>query len=106
MPNQPKLNLSLLQERCQRLQDLLRVHSPTEPDAALCLRALTPLFDQVMSGGISAPVSGRAPCGYYFHEGSLRRYPSLEDAYGAFSMALQGVDAESLLKSFPKVPTR
>jgi hypothetical protein len=104
MPSPPKLDLPLLQDRCQKLRNLLRSHSATEPDAALCLRELTPLFDHVMSGGISAPVSGPAPCGYYFHEGSLRKSPSLEHAYSEFSMALQGVDAQSLLGSLGKKP--
>lgn len=100
MPIEPKLNLPALQASCARLQSLLEDYSTTESDAELCLRELDPLFQQVMSGQIVEPRKGPAPCIYYFHEGSLRKYEALEKAYADFSAALQGWDDNSLRELF------
>ena len=99
MQSIPQLNLQVLQDSCKRLRALLQTYSNLEPDAALCLRELTPIFDQVMASQIHEPRHGAAPCGYYFHEGSLRKYPELEEAFSDFSMAWQGWDQASI-KSF------
>ena len=106
MPTEPQsLDLPYLQNKCEKLRESLQSYSSREPDAALCLRELTPLFDQVMSGQIFVPRKGAAPCGYYFHEGSLRKYPILEDAYANFSMALQGSDPLQLKALLDKTRT-
>ena len=103
MSTSPKLDLPTLQDRCKRLQDLLQRYSATEPDAALCLRELKPIFDQAMAGQISEPRKYGAPCGYYFTEGSLRQYRELENAFAQFSMALQGYSDEYLEALIAKV---
>ncbi len=101
MPSDPIFNILALQENCVKLQHLLEEYSTIESDAALCLRELAPLFNQILTDQITAPRKGAAPCGYYFHEGSLRKHASLEDEYANFSMSLQGWDTSSLQKLLP-----
>lgn len=86
----PKIDPPLLQERCKRLRQFLEDYSGSEPEAALCLKSLTPLFDDVMANKIHTPRRGIAPCAYYFLEGRLRQYRELEEAFADFSAALQG----------------
>ena len=95
MATQPTINPSLLQERCQRLRQLLEDFG-SEPEAALCLKSLTPLFDNVMANKIHTPHRGVAHCAYYFVEGQLGAHRELVEAFAAFSAALQGLDDAAL----------
>jgi hypothetical protein len=95
MTPQPKIDPLLLQARCRRLRQLLTSYSGTEPEAALCLQNLSPLFDDVMADKIRAPRLG-VPCAYYFVEGQLRRHRELEEAFADFSAALEGLDETAL----------
>jgi hypothetical protein len=96
MSTQPKIDPSLLQARCNRLKQLLEGYSDSEPEAALCLTHLSPLFADVMANKIHTPRQGAAPCASYFIEGRLRQHPELEEAFADFSAALQGLDDATL----------
>jgi len=96
MATQPTIDPSLLQERCKRLRQLLADYSGSEPEAALCLKSLTRLFDDVMANKIHTPRRGGAPCAYYSVEGRLRQHRELEEAFADFSAALQGLDDATL----------
>ena len=96
MSTQPKIDPPLLQARSSRLKKLLEAYSDSEPEAALCLKHLSPLFADVMANKIYKPRRGLAPCGYYFIEGRFRQHPELEKAFADFSAALQGLDDTTL----------
>ena len=92
MSTQPKIDPPLLQARSNRLKQLLEAYSASEPEAALCLKHLSPLFADAMANEIHTPRQGVAPCAFHFVEGRLRQYPELEEAFADFSAALQGLD--------------
>ena len=96
MSTQPKIDPPLLQARSNRLKQLLEAYSDSEPEAALCLKHLSPLFADAMANKIHTPHRGVAPCASYFSEGRLRQYPELEEAFADFSAALQGLDDATL----------
>jgi len=96
MTTEPKIDPFLLQARCKRLKQLLEDYSPTEPEAALCLKSLSSLFDDAMANKIHIPHPGVAPCAYYFFDGRLREHRELETAFADFSAALQGLDDTAL----------
>ena len=96
MSTQPRIDLPLLQARSNRLKQLLEAYADREPEAALCLKHLSPLLSDVMTNKIHTPRRGVAPCAFYFIEGRLRQYPDLEEAFADFSAALQGLDDATL----------
>jgi len=96
MSTQPRIDPPLLQARSNRLKQLLEAYSDSEPEAALCLKRLSPLFADAMANKIHTPRRGVAPCAFYFVEGRLRQHPELEEAFANFSAALQGLDDGTL----------
>jgi hypothetical protein len=96
MSTQAKIDPPLLQARSNRLKQLLEGYADSEPEAALCLKQLSPLFAEAMANKIHTPHRGVAPCAFYFVEGRLRQYPELEEAFADFSAALQGLDDAAL----------
>jgi hypothetical protein len=104
MTAQPKIDPVLLQSRCKRLRLLLEDYSGTEPEAAICLKSLSRLFDDVMANRTHTPHRGAAPCAHYFVEGKLREHRELEEAFADFSAALQGLD-DATLRAFRRGST-
>lgn len=102
MSSTPRINLPFLRERCKVLRDLLQSYSVTEPEAELCLRELSPIFVRALAGKIVQPLKTQPPCAYYFHEGSLGKYRSLEEAFSSFSMAIQGYDSAATRALFER----
>ena len=100
MSTQPKIDPPLLQARSNRLKQLLEAYSDSEPEAALCLKHLSPLFADAMANKIHTPRRGVAPCAFYFVEGRLRQHPELEEAFADFSAALQGLDDATLRETW------
>lgn len=96
----PKLDLSQLRAAAERLRALLEQYAHSKPDAALCLRELTVMFNYIKTCTTFELRKMAAPCGYYFIEGSLRECPGLEAAYSEFSSATQGWSNESLSALF------
>jgi hypothetical protein len=96
MSTQPRIDPPLLQARSNRLKQLLETYSDTEPEAALCLKHLSPLFADAMANKILTPLRGVAPCAHYCVEGRLRQHPQLEEAFADFSAALRGLDDATL----------
>ncbi|NGY05773.1 hypothetical protein [Solimonas terrae] len=90
------VDLPTLQDCCNALIELLKKYSSTESDAALCLRILRPIFDEILSGERIEPY-GEIPCAYYFHQGSLSRHLELEEAYSKFATAARGINREKLI---------
>jgi hypothetical protein len=61
--------------------------------------ALEPLLALAGSGALSAPLPwGDIPGGRYFNEGSLRRYPELEQAFARFRIEATGGESPALRK--------
>ena len=89
------MNTKALHQAAEALHGLLTSYSATEPDARLCLQHLAPLLARARQPNF-VPIKEAAPCAYYFHEGSLRKYPDLEKAFSSFSMAAQGISSERL----------
>ena len=88
------MNIIALKHAATKLDALLHQYAVSEPDAAVVRQSLSSLLTQISSATTFAPLKGAAPCGHYFHEGSLRAYPELERAYSQFSMYAQGQDPE------------
>ena len=86
-----------LVDACNELEKLLKQYAANEPDALLCLSALTPLFEKIKQSSDFESIS-KIPGGYYFHEGSLRKYEELEDAYSRFAVLARGLDPEDIEK--------
>jgi hypothetical protein len=84
--------LEQLKQAAEKLEGMLKDLAPKEPAAARCLKVLSPTFARIKAG-VDAPCP-RAPCGYDFHEGDLRKYRDLEAAYSLFSVLVTGKDPE------------
>src|SRR5438105_2363401 len=89
------IDRSKLRAEAIALRKLLRRYARRERDAALCLRELNPLLFKATWWLVREPVKS-VPCGWYFHEGSLRQYPELEEAYSKFAVRAQGTDMKKL----------
>lgn len=89
-----RLDLAEVQAAAITLRDQLLAHSAQEPVAASCLRALTPILDEVFAGRRTEPYE-RVPCGYDFNEGVLREYVELASAYSRFAFLAEGGDEEA-----------
>lgn len=102
MPDKNNIDLKQLQKECKELQSMLIKFSNKESDALLCLEALEHIFKQVMSGEIMTQYN-KIPCDYYFHEGTLRQFPELEEAYSSFTFRLRGGNESALNTFFKKL---
>ncbi len=89
------MNLEKLKTEAIYLMQLLEKFSLDEPDAKLCLETLRPYINKAIEGDIKKPVKN-IPCGYYFHEGTLRKYYELEEAYSNFTFRITGGNEEKL----------
>jgi hypothetical protein len=88
-----------LQALATELEQLLARLAPTDGEVADLRSALAPLLAQVATGALSAPLPwGDIPGGRYFNEGSLRRYPELEQAFGRFRIEATGGESPVLRK--------
>lgn len=72
-----------------QLEKLLVKYSKTDETAKFVLSDLKVLIGNVIKGDIDIPLK-RVPRGYDFHEGELRQYSELEEAYSYFSTKLKG----------------
>jgi len=95
-------DIERLREESLILYKLLVEYSKKEANAKLCLEALKPIFEEIMSGKVSKPYED-IPCGYYFHEGALRCYEDLEDAYSTFSVSARGGDRQAYGEFFKSI---
>ncbi len=73
-----------------------------DPAADEMLRALKPLLDAAQVGDLRAPIR-TVPGGWQFHEGTLRQYPELEEAYAQLSATATGVDRAELRDFFERL---
>lgn len=81
------------------LKRLLIHYASQEPEAAMCLRELAPLIDDIIIGIARLPVK-HVSCGWHFVEGGLRKYSDLEDAYAKFVFSAAGGDERKLHRFF------
>lgn len=84
-----------LKQASQKLWDLLLKYRDQEAEADLCFKALEPLLKEAAQEKMVQPLFD-IPCGYYFHEGSLRKYPDLEEAYSNFAVLARGQDSQAI----------
>lgn len=99
------IDLEALRKEARRLWDLLEHYSSLEKDAGLCLSELKPILTEVISANVTTPYE-RIPCGWYFHEGSLRKFSDLEEAYSAFAFRAKGRDADAVKPLIDKIDSR
>lgn len=90
-----KMDIKKLQAECRVLKDLLNKYRRALPEVSKCIDLLEPIFKEILSGNIKRQYK-RIPCGYYFHEGELRNYPELEEAYSKFAFTAEGGDDNDL----------
>lgn len=79
----------------KNLKSVLLKYIDKEHQARLALQDLEPLINGVISQKIKLPVKD-VPRSHDFHEGDLRKYPELEEAYASFSFLIQGFDEKEL----------
>lgn len=99
------IDLEALRKDARRLWDLLERYSPLEKDAGLCLSELKPILTEVMNANVTTPYK-RIPCGWYFVEGSLRKFSDLEEAYAAFAFRAEGHDADAVKALIDEIDNR
>ena len=88
-----------LQALAAELEQLLARLAPADAEVADLRSAVEPLLALADSGALSAPLAwGDIPGGRYFTEGSLRRYPALEQAFARFRIEATGGESPALRK--------
>jgi hypothetical protein len=66
------------------LKDILLDKVEADRNVYLAYNDLSLILDAAIDGSIEIPLS-QIPQNYDFHEGNLRKYPDLEDAFSKFS---------------------
>ena len=88
-----------LQALAAELEQLLARLAPADAEVADLRSAVESLLALAGSGALSAPLAwGDIPGGRYFTEGSLRRYPALEQAFARFRIEATGGESPALRK--------
>lgn len=88
-----------LQTLAAELEQLLARLAPADGEVADLRSALGSLLALAGSGALSVPLPwGEIPGGRYFNEGSLRRYPELEQAFARFRIEATGGESPALRK--------
>lgn len=88
-----------LQALAAELEQLLARLAPVDAEVDDLRSAVEPLLALAGSGALSAPLAwGDIPGGRYFTEGSLRRYPALEQAFARFRIEATGGESPALRK--------
>ena len=88
-----------LQALAAELEQLLARLAPADAEVDDLRGALEPLLALAGSGALSAPLAwGDIPGGRYFNEGSLRRYPELEQVFARFRIEATGGESPALRK--------
>lgn len=83
-----------IKDAAMNLHTCLGHLSRYDPLAKRALSDLMPLINSAKDGTIVIPVS-RVPRGYDFHEGELRKYSYLVEAYSRFACLVMGYDVHS-----------
>jgi hypothetical protein len=93
------MDQSRLQACTAELEQLLARLAPVDAEVDDLRSAVEPLLALAGSGALSAPLAwGDIPGGRYFTEGSLRRYPALEQAFARFRIEATGGESPALRK--------
>jgi len=89
------IDINKLKQDSIKLNEMLSKYSKIEPIAEECLRQLEPIFKEILKGKPIKPYK-KIPCGYHFHEGDLRKYSDLEEAYSKFAFRAEGRDENAM----------
>lgn len=93
-----------LKKQARELRGVLLKHMNKYPEAKGCLELLDPIIQRVLDGNITSPISrDDIPCGYSFHEGTLREVDEMESAYASFSIHITGGDTDEGQKVFAEI---
>lgn len=87
----------LLQQKAEALEAILLRYAAEDSEAASVLRGVRPLIERAKEQTIDVPLEIREiPGGYFFDEGSLRKYRDLENAYAEFCIEATGGEPPAL----------
>ena len=89
------MNQIELQKAAIGLENLLEKYCSQVAEARLCLAELRPIIKKAQRNEIIEPMK-HVPCGYYFHEGALRQFREIEEAYSTFAVLLRGKDPQEI----------
>lgn len=89
------MQIEELKKSAIKLESILEQYGKTVSSARKCLGHLKPYIDDAKAGRMVQPVD-TIPCGYTFHEGELRGYSDLENAYSEFSCLARGDDIDEI----------
>ena len=82
--------MSDISESATKLKDLLLDYAQSNRRAALAYDDLAVILESAIDGSLEIPIN-RVPRSYDFHEGDLRQYQDLEDAYSRFAVLAKGL---------------
>lgn len=91
------MKIDELKQASVLLEALLKKYQFKEPEAQFCLSQLQPMFNEIKNSKTLQNYQN-IPCNYEFHEGALRQYRELEDAYSEFCVLAKGLDPEEIKK--------
>jgi hypothetical protein len=79
-----------LLEACTLLEEACSTHADDD-EVSDFFRCISPVIEDVRAGRITPPVEwGEIPCFLYFTEGTLQRFPEIENAYARFKISMTG----------------
>lgn len=91
------MNIAELKKSAEALKQVLAKYAPLDPEAKYLQDSLSSVIDEVLADKITAPIAwASVPGGYYFNEGSLRKYDDLETAFAEFKIELSGGESPVL----------
>ncbi|MDE1150391.1 MAG: hypothetical protein PW843_27910 [Azospirillaceae bacterium] len=85
------MDQALIKQTSIALEDLLKIYAKNDPEAQSLFGALKPIIDDAKAGKIQSPMDwGDVPGGWFFMEGTLRKYRDLESAFSKFQIEVTG----------------
>lgn len=93
------MNKTLLKQKAEALEAILLKYASSDEEAKKVLNGVRPLLQRAKEKTIDSPLEIReVPGGYFFDEGSLRKYRDLEHAYSEFCIEITGGAPSALMK--------
>lgn len=91
------MNKIILKQRASELKEIGERYASENGEAKKFLNLMMSLIDQAISEKISAPLTwSDIPGALYFSEGTLQKFPELENAYSKFCIELTGGEKAGL----------
>lgn len=85
-----------LLDACTLLEEVCKKHAEDE-EVKDFFNCISPIIEDARAGRIIPPIEwSEIPCFLYFTEGTLQRFPDVENAFATFRIALTGGIPDSI----------